>query len=111
MADERETLRYIASELNEMRRQHQRDGKHFSPRLDALRLLAASGGPERPEFAADVLAMDYETAGRKLGVSARTIRRLTASGELPRVEIAGCARITTEDLNAFVSGLRRERSA
>jgi excisionase family DNA binding protein len=105
-----EALRYIGKTLGDIRRRHIQNGLHWSPELESLRLLA-SGGPERPFLDDDVLAMDYETAGRKLGVSARTIRRLTASGELPRVEIAGCARITTEDLNAFVTGLRRERSA
>jgi hypothetical protein len=36
---------------------------------------------------------------------------LIASGELPRVMIGGCARVTVADLQAFTEGLRRERAA
>jgi excisionase family DNA binding protein len=76
----------------------------------------ASEGQARPilDFDAhpgDSLAMTYDEAARRLAVSSRTVRRLVANGELPRVDIGGCSRIATADLEAFAEGLRRERSA
>ncbi|MGI9120540.1 MAG: helix-turn-helix domain-containing protein [Acidimicrobiales bacterium] len=51
------------------------------------------------------LAVSYETAGRLLGVSARQVRRLVASGALPVVHVggAGSPRIRVEDLEAYLA--------
>jgi excisionase family DNA binding protein len=92
------------------------DDLHWLPELESLRLLVASQGQARPMLdvdaqAGEAFAMTYETAARRLAVSSRTVRRLVANGELPRVEIGGCSRIATADLEAFAEGLRRERSA
>jgi excisionase family DNA binding protein len=109
-------LKYAARVLGDLRRRYRLNGVHWPPELEALRLLVASDCQRRPilDFEADPgdsLAMTYEEAARKLAVSSRTVRRLVASGELPRVEIGGCSRIATADLEAFAEGLRRERSA
>jgi excisionase family DNA binding protein len=109
-------IKYVARVLGDLRRRYRLNGLYWPPELESLRLLVASGGQARPilDFNADPgdsLAMTYEEAARKLAVSSRTVRRLVASGELPRVEIGGCSRIATADLEAFAEGLRRERSA
>lgn len=90
-------------------------GFHWPPELESVRLLAI-GGQSRPILDAnaeigDRLAVSYDVAARQLSVSVRTVRRLVASGELPRVDVGGCQRITTADLEAYVEGLRRERTA
>lgn len=109
-------LKYAERVLSDLRRRYRLHGLHWPPELESLRLLVASEGQARPilDFEAgpgDCLAMTYEEAARKLAVSSRTVRRLVASGELPRVDIGGCSRIATADLEAFTEGLRRERSA
>jgi excisionase family DNA binding protein len=108
-------LKYAARVLGDLRRRYRLNGLHWPPELESLRLLVASEGQARPilDFDADPgdsLAMTYEEAARKLAVSSRTVRRLVASGELPRVDIGGCSRIATADLEAFAEGLRRERT-
>lgn len=52
-----------------------------------------------------ILAVDYETAGVVLSVSAKTVQRLVASGALPAVTIAGCRRIRRADLVEFAKHL------
>jgi excisionase family DNA binding protein len=110
VTDSGEALSFIAAELGDLRRRYRRDGQHWPPVLESLRLLASSG-QGRPIFDGDILAMNYESAGRLLGVSERTVRRLVANGELPRVEIGGCSRVTVDDLRAYKDGLMRERTA
>jgi excisionase family DNA binding protein len=109
-------LNYAARVLGDLRRRYRQDGLYWPPELESLRLLVASEGQARPilDFDADPgdsLAMTYEEAARKLAVSSRTVRRLVANGELPRVMIGGCTRIAVADLEAFTEGLRRERAA
>jgi hypothetical protein len=82
-------LKYVARVLGDLRRRYRLDGLHWPPELESLRLLVASEGQARPilEFDADLgdsLVMTYDSAARKLAVSSRTVRRLVASGELPR---------------------------
>ncbi len=109
-------LKYVARELGDLRRRYRQDGLHWPPELESLRLLVASSGQARPILDVDAdpseaLAVTYDAAAKRLSVSPRTVRRLVASGELPRVDIGGRPRITTADIDAFVKGLRRERTA
>ena len=109
-------LKYAVRVLSDLRRRYRLNGLHWPLELESLRLLVASEGQAQPilDFDADPgdsLAMTYEEAARRLAVSSRTVRRLIASGELPRVTIGGCARVTVADLQAFTEGLRRERAA
>jgi excisionase family DNA binding protein len=109
-------LKYAVRVLRDLRRRYRLNGLHWPPELESVLLLMASEGQARPilDFDAhpgDSLAMTYDEAARRLAVSSRTVRRLVANGELPRVDIGGCSRIATADLEAFAEGLRRERSA
>jgi excisionase family DNA binding protein len=109
-------LKYAARVLGDLRRRYWQDGLYWRPELESLRLLVASGGQGRPTFdvhaeVGDRVAVTYEDAARRLSVSSRTVRRLIANGELPRVMIGGCARVAVADLQAFTEGLRRERAA
>ena len=51
------------------------------------------------------LTLDYRAVADVLSVSERTVRRLTKSGELPAVAIAGSTRVRTADLAAYVEAL------
>ncbi len=66
--------------------------------------------PPRDETSDDdpvrLLTLDYDTAADRLMVSARTIRRLVAAGTLPAVDVAGCRRIRTTDLTAYIATLK-----
>jgi excisionase family DNA binding protein len=109
-------LKYATRVLGDLRRRYRLDGLHWPPELESLRLLVASEGRRRPMLdvdaeAGDHLAVTYDDAARRLSVSLRTVRRLIANGELPRVMIGGCPRVTVADLQAFTEGLRRERAA
>jgi excisionase family DNA binding protein len=53
----------------------------------------------------DQLAVDYDDAADKLGISSRSVRRLVRSRELPAVKITGQPRIRTADLVEYVAGL------
>lgn len=53
----------------------------------------------------DVLLIDYANAAARLGVSERTVRRLTSTGKLPVVEVAGCKRVRVTDLATYVEEL------
>lgn len=72
-----------------------------------------SGGQGRPNVAPGgegqdtdlMLALSYDAAGRRLGVSGRTVRRLVAESKLPAVDIGACRRIRVADLAAYVAGL------
>lgn len=82
---------------------------------DLTRLLAelAPGGQRRPTLEPvalephhdAVLLLDYDGAAARLGVSSRTVRRLTAAGKLPVVGVGGCKRIRASDLADYVEGL------
>jgi excisionase family DNA binding protein len=115
VTDSDEALRYIAGLLDDLRRRYRRDGFHWSPELESVRLLARGGhGRSTLDGGAEIgdcLAMSYDVAARRLSVSERTVRRLVESGELPRIDIGGCKRIATEDLAAYVMGTRQERIA
>ena len=47
--------------------------------------------------------LDLETAAARLAVSARTVRRLIASGALPSVRILSARRIIADDLTAYIA--------
>ncbi len=115
MSDGETLIKYAARVLTEVRQRYRRNGLSFPIELEALLHLLANAGQQLPEVAEaadNVLAMSYEDAGRRLGVSERTVRRLVASGELPRVQIgAGNSRIAVADLDAYVNSLMRERTA
>ena len=69
--DQAGLLDYIASELDDIRRLCQHNGRAFPLRLEALRLLALNGDQSRPEFdaetaATDSLCMTYATAAKRL---------------------------------------------
>lgn len=49
-----------------------------------------------------------EDAGRMLGVSAKTIRRMIAAGELASVLVGGRRLLGVTDLAAWAAGLERE---
>lgn len=48
------------------------------------------------------LVVSIAQAGKRLSVSARTVRRLIDAGELVRVRCRGCSRITVDSIDAFV---------
>ena len=92
----------------------------IDPPDELLRLLGhvsmvARNGQQRPTVAPplvvahdrdmQLLTLTYEAAARRLGVSARTVRRLVADGALAAVSIAGARRIRTADLGAYVDSL------
>lgn len=86
----------------------------FPPELQDLLVILATTGQRRPPLgderrSADdpsvLLCLTYAEAGRRMGTSDRTVRRLVASGQLRSVRIGGCARIKTDDLAAYVAGL------
>jgi excisionase family DNA binding protein len=109
-------LKHIASELNDIRRQYQQNGRTFPLRLEALRLLAVNGGQSRSEFDAEAdagnsLCMTYATAARRLAISNSSLRRLVKSGDIPTVSVGGSIRIGEADLQAYVATLDRRRSA
>lgn len=53
------------------------------------------------------LAFKYDEAGRLLGVSERTIRRLVSSRELAAIDVAGARRIARDDLVAYANRQRQ----
>lgn len=84
-----------------------------APLVEMLNELA-SAGQRRPTVAAPVsdphddlmlLAVTYEGAAHRLGVSERSVRRLVAAGKLRAVDVAGCPRIRASDLSDYVEGL------
>jgi excisionase family DNA binding protein len=114
--DQNGLLRYIGRTLNDLRRRYARNGVYWPIELESLRLLA-NERQAPPHLAADAdsgdrLCITYKEAARRVSVSERTINRLIAKGELPRVMIGdNCPRITVADLEAFTKGLQRERAA
>lgn len=90
-------------------------GVRSPPALDALLVaLAASAGQERPGVDAvpssveagavpTPLLLDDRAAAERLGVSARTVRRLRAGGALPSILVGKQRRIRVTDLEAFAA--------
>jgi excisionase family DNA binding protein len=109
-------LKYVARVLGDLRSRYRLNGLHWPPELEACRLLATDC-QGTTNLAADAnpgdrLLVTYQEAARRLSVSTRTVNRLIARGDLPRVMLGdNCPRITVEDLEAFARGLRRERAA
>jgi len=56
------------------------------------------------------LLVDLEEAAQHLAVSRRTVERLILDGSLRSVRVGHSRRIAMSDLEAFVQGLRAERS-
>jgi excisionase family DNA binding protein len=109
------TLAYVARLLDEHRRRSRRNGWLLPSELEAAWAIA-NHRQEPPEFASgaprqDVLAMTYAQAADRLGVSQRTVERLTATGALPTIAIRGCKRVAVADLVEYVDGQRHISSA
>ncbi len=73
-------------------------------------VLAASDGQGRPPDAEPLpagdsgpVALTYDDTAVALSVSARTVRRLVSSGELPVVNLGGCRRITRRAIEKYLS--------
>ena len=87
-----------------------RNGRVPPPELSALLdALADPGGPERTTLgdlavAADPLLVDFETAGRMLGVCERTVRRRVDAGALPAVRVGRRRLVPVAALEAYVEG-------
>lgn len=83
-----------------------------APLVEMLDQLA-SAGQRRPTVVAAapdphddlMLALTYESAARRLGVSERSVRRLVAAGKLRAIDVAGCRRIRAADLARYVENL------
>jgi excisionase family DNA binding protein len=114
--DQAGLLHHVASELDDIRRLYQHNGRAFPLRLEALRLLVLNGDQSRSEVDAnadsgDALCMTYATAAKRLAISNSSLRRLIAAGDIPTVRIGGSIRIVEADLQAYVETLDRRRSA
>lgn len=102
---------YLAMALHLLAEHCRREGLPMPPELDRLRVvLSASKGQPVPEFAllgrvVEPLCVDYSSVAARLGVSERTVKRLTSSGRLPAVRIGGRALVRVADLEAFVEQL------
>lgn len=79
----------------------------FDALLEAV-ASAASGGPGGPVVGppagpvdAGPVLLDYETAGRRLSLSARTVRRLVAEGRLRAVRVGRAVRIPASAIEEF----------
>ena len=89
------------------------NGVALPPEVAGLLASLAPGGQGRPELEPvalephhdAMLLLDFVAAGQRLGVSARTVRRLTAAGTIPVVEVAGCKRVKASDLARYVEAL------
>ena len=62
----------------------------------ACELDDADGGDMEP------VSVNYDAAGRMLGVSARTVQRLVASGELRAVKVGGARRVPVTEIRGLV---------
>jgi excisionase family DNA binding protein len=109
-ATRRHLLAAVAAHCERLRR------NGLTPPADLIALaIRASGGLARPPVdgsgsvvdsaAMAPLTLDYRAVADVLSVSERTVRRLTKSGELPAVAIAGSTRVRTVDLAAYVDAL------
>lgn len=112
MSDPEAVLEYVAAVLTDCRHRFTAAGLPWPVDLESARLLACSG-QGRPNPLGDngsrddrtmVVALDYEQVASRLSVSARTVRRIVASGELPAIDVGGCPRIRVDDLAAWVAG-------
>lgn len=73
--------------------------------------LAAENGPQWTDFVpaqpvSDAELVSYEVAGQRLGVSARTIRRMVAGGRLPVVAAGRRRLVPVAALREFAAGER-----
>lgn len=55
--------------------------------------------------------LSYADAGRWLGVSGSSVKRLVRSGELSPVHIGGSVRLAVDDLQAFLDQQRRKAAS
>src|SRR5919112_3697564 len=73
---------------------------------ELVAMLADTTGPERTELDAceelpEPELVGYEEAGRRMGLSARTVRRMVTRGELPAVRAGRRVLLRTTDLREF----------
>ena len=66
-----------------------------------------SGAVTDPQSTKPVHLLKPTEAARFLAVSERTVKRLTARGELPHVRVGGSMRFVMADLLAYVASQRR----
>lgn len=110
---------HLAVALRDRARALRRNGQQLPPRLadlaDALmRPGAASGGqdygrgaagPDDGQRTIPSVLMDGPAAAARLGCSARTLRRVAASGDVASVLVNGRRRYRPADLEAYVAAL------
>lgn len=104
-------LACVAAMLGEARQRAAADGVRWSYRLESAWLLARGGldgtglAAGRGAVEPDRMLLSFEEAGARLGVSARTIKRLVHAGELSTVFVANCPRVRSSDLDEYVDKL------
>ena len=124
IADDETLRRHLLVALSAHLATLRRDGVPVPAGVAELADVLRNSGLRRPEAAnvrhgvaadagsaAEVLAVDYRQAAERLGVSARTVRRMVAAGELPVVEVGGCRRIRDSDLRAHIAALQAVNQA
>lgn len=102
-ADPAVVLRYVGALLGEARRSAAVNGFGWPPALEAARLLAIGAHTGSEVVPGTVLAVNYDEAARRLGVSRSTVRRRCYRGELPRVWIGQSPRIRVADLEHYLA--------
>lgn len=106
---------HLAVALNEQQRALRRNGQRLPARLveladGLLRSAAASDGQHSPPAVEtaqpdDALLIRAPEAARLLGLSSRTLRRLTAAGDVPSVRIGAIRRYRRHELEALITEL------
>lgn len=102
-------------------RQRRADGLHADPEVSdfVTTLAGARRGLAGTTLAPGSTSGDHESmtrllaypeAAARLAVSERHLKRLVAAGDLPRVRIGAASRIHTDDLERFLTTLRRKAS-
>lgn len=103
-----EHAQVLAVALGAHLRQRRSNGRHVPVDLAALLdALVAYSGQERPKLgdlaaAADPQLMSYQDAAQQLGVSARSVRRMVASGRLASVAAGRRRLIPAAEVARFV---------
>lgn len=116
-----EAASHVAAALGKHREEWRRMGLAVPREVVQLHeafAIVATSGQARPTFdqvaelseAAAVTRglLTTEQTAQALGVSPRTVRRLAAAGELPRVRIGGSVRFRSSDIDGHLEGLAQE---
>ena len=109
---------HLARALEEHRRWCRSNGRTLPPALVQLVAVLSCGDTKGQSGTNQLLeddivdtepvpiALTYDEAGRLLGVSAKTVRRLVAAGELRAISVGSSPRIHREDLSEYAEKLR-----